>query len=122
MHERPLPLTIREVAAQSGLSEYTLRYYERIGLIRPIPRDDSSGHRRYPPETGAMLEALSCLRKSGLSIEDMRRFLELYAQGNLAAAEQGELFSAHLEKIKREIAQLQIRKQYIEGKAAYWGQ
>lgn len=37
-------LTIKQMAALSGVSEYTLRYYEKIGLTKPIPRDGSSGH------------------------------------------------------------------------------
>jgi len=43
-------LTIRDVSRRSGLSEPTLRYYEEIGLIGPIARDESSGHRRYRTE------------------------------------------------------------------------
>jgi len=39
-------LTIQDAARRSGLSEPTLRYYEEVGLIGPIPRDASSGHRR----------------------------------------------------------------------------
>lgn len=42
-------LTIQQVARRTGLSESALRYYERIGLLDPVPRDPSSGHRRYPP-------------------------------------------------------------------------
>lgn len=40
-------LTIWDVSRRSGLSEPTLRYYEQVGLIGPIERDESSGHRRY---------------------------------------------------------------------------
>jgi MerR family copper efflux transcriptional regulator len=43
-------LTIEAVSRRSGLSEPTLRYYEEVGLIGPIARDDSSGHRRYREE------------------------------------------------------------------------
>lgn len=39
--------TLQEVVERSGLSEHTLRYYERIGLLEQIERDQSSGHRRY---------------------------------------------------------------------------
>ena len=49
-------LTIQEMSQQSGLSAYTLRYYERIGLLKPIPRNQSSGHRLYSPETVALVE------------------------------------------------------------------
>jgi MerR family transcriptional regulator, copper efflux regulator len=43
-------LTIQDVSRRSGLSEPTLRYYEEVGLIGPIDRDASSGHRRYRNE------------------------------------------------------------------------
>src|SRR5689334_5749529 len=85
-------LTIKQVAAQSGLSEYTLRYYEKIGLIEPIPRDGSSGHRRYHPDTVQRLEALSCLRACGLSLDEMRLYLRKREQGDRAAAEQKAMF------------------------------
>jgi len=83
------------MAARSGRSEHTLRYYERIGLIRPIPRHDSSGRRRYSPETAEAAENLAYLRAAGLPLEDMRTFLVLRARGDGAAAEQKALFAAH---------------------------
>jgi hypothetical protein len=54
------------VARVTGFSESTLRYYERIGLIDPAPRVASSSHRRYAAETVDTLEALACLRSTGM--------------------------------------------------------
>lgn len=113
-------LTIKQMAAQSGLSEYTLRYYEKVGLIKPIPRDRSSGHRRYSADTVEILEALSCLRACGLSLEDMRTYLRQRERGDEAAAEQKALFLAHAEEVEREIHKLQVRQRYLSGKVAYW--
>ena len=42
-----IALTIQDVSRRCGLSEPTLRYYEQVGLIGPVERDESSGHRRY---------------------------------------------------------------------------
>ena len=108
------------MAAQSGMSEYTLRYYEKIGLIQPIPRDGSSGHRRYSAATAQRVEALACLRASGLSLDDMRRYLRLRERGDEAAAEQKALFVAHAEAVAEDIRQLTIRQRYLSGKVAYW--
>ena len=113
-------LTIQEMARQSGLSEHTLRYYERIGLLTPIPRDSSSGHRRYSADTGSVIESLSCLRGTGMSLEDIRTFLHLRQQGSLAAAEQKELFAAHLAVVTEEMEQMKVRMEYLAGKVAYW--
>src|SRR5882757_2906980 len=63
-------LTIQQVSRHTGLAESALRYYERIGLIGAVPRDESSGHRRYPPDLVAAIEALSCLRGSGMSVSE----------------------------------------------------
>jgi DNA-binding transcriptional MerR regulator len=113
-------LTIKQMAAQSGMSEYTLRYYEKIGLIEPIPRDGSSGHRRYSAATAQMVEALACLHASGLSLDDMRRYFRLREQGDEAAAEQKALFVAHAAEVAEEIRRLTIRQRYLSGKVAYW--
>jgi DNA-binding transcriptional MerR regulator len=111
--------TIQQMAARSGLSAYTLRYYEKIGLIKPILRDRSSGHRRYSAETIELVERLSCLRASSLSLEQMRRYLRLREQGDEAAAEQIALFAAHA-AVAEEIRKLTTRQRYLNGKVAYW--
>lgn len=113
-------LTIQEMARQSGLSEHTLRYYERIGLLTPIPRDRSSGHRRYSADTVSVIESLSCLRGTGMPLEDIRTFLHLRQQGSVAASEQKELFAAHLAVVTEEMEQMKVRMEYLAGKVAYW--
>jgi DNA-binding transcriptional MerR regulator len=113
-------LTIKQMADLSGMSEYTLRYYEKIGLIEPIPRDGSSGHRRYSAETVRIVERLSCLRASGFSLDEMRLYLQQRKRGDAAAAEQKALFLAHAEAVAEEIRKLHIQQRYLSGKVAYW--
>jgi DNA-binding transcriptional MerR regulator len=112
-------LSIGEMAATSGLSVHTLRYYERIGLIAPIPRL-SSGHRRYSRETVERVESLSYLRAAGLSMADMRVYLANLDRGDLAAADHAALLGAHATSLAMQIEQLRVRHAYIEAKAAYW--
>lgn len=73
-------LTIQQMARRSGFSEPTLRYYEQIGLLGVVGRDESSGHRRYGPATVERVEALSCLRSAGMTVSGMRRYLDLLAE------------------------------------------
>ena len=93
-------LSIQEVARRTGFSESTLRYYERIGLIDPVPRATSSSHRRYAAETVDTLEALACLRSTGMSIGDMRAYLNGVAEGLTAAPRMVALFAAHALRLK----------------------
>src|SRR6476620_5074396 len=96
---RPAQLyTVQQAAALTGLSEHTLRYYERIGLITPVLRQESSGHRRYGPADLARLDTLACLRATGMPIDQMRRYFELRATGAAGANAQQALLSAHLQE------------------------
>jgi MerR family transcriptional regulator, copper efflux regulator len=112
--------TIQDVARRSGLSEPTLRYYEEVGLIGPIDRDDSSGHRRYRSEDVDTLQVLACLRAMGMGIEDMRTYQENRERGRAAAAEQRDLLLRHAERVEAEIEKLRTHLDYLREKAAVW--
>jgi MerR family copper efflux transcriptional regulator len=113
-------LTIQDVSRRSGLSEPTLRYYEEIGLIGPIARDASSGHRRYQAEDLDVLQALACMRALGVGIEDMRVYQANRSRGREAAAEQRDLLLRHAQRIEAEIAAQYTRLDYLRAKAALW--
>ena len=113
-------LSIQEVSRQSGLSEPTLRYYEQIGLIGPVARDERSGHRRYRPEDLDVLQALACMRSLGVGIEDMRTYQANRGRGHEAAAEQRDLLLRHACRIEAEIAAQHTRLDYLREKAALW--
>ena len=113
-------LSIQEVSRRSGLSEPTLRYYEQIGLIGPVERDESSGHRRYRDEDVDTLQALACLRSMGVGIEDMRTYQANRARGREAAGEQRDLLLRHAERIETQIATLHLHLEYLHAKAALW--
>ena len=113
-------LTIQDVSRRSGLSEPTLRYYEEIGLIGPVARDEHSGHRRYQPEDLDVLQALACMRALGVSIEDMRVYQANRSRGHEAAAEQRDLLLRHARRIEAEIAAQYTRLDYLREKAALW--
>jgi DNA-binding transcriptional MerR regulator len=118
--ERTGDLTIQQMARRSGFSEPTLRYYEKIGLLGEVARDESSGHRRYDQATVDRVEALACLRSSGMTVAGMRRYLDLLAEGAAAAAEQRDLFAAQADKLAADIEQLQLRLTYLRHKADLW--
>jgi len=113
-------LTIQETSRRSGLSEPTLRYYEEVGLIGPIARDQSSGHRRYRDSDLDALQALACLRAMGVGIDDMRTYQENRALGHAAAGDQREILLRHAERVELEIATLHVHLEYLRRKAALW--
>ena len=112
--------TIQDVSRRSGLSEPTLRYYEEIGLIGPVERDASSGHRRYGADDLDTVSALACLRAMGVGIEDMRTYQANRGRGREAAAEQRDLLLRHAERVTAEIEKLRTHLDYLREKAAMW--
>lgn len=112
--------TIKEVAKVTGLPASTLRYYETIGIIRPITRDASSKQRVYNEHDMNMLVAISCLSATGMSIDDMRTYLGNRNRGAAAAEDQVELLETQKGRLVAEQKQLKIRRQYVELKIAYW--
>ncbi len=74
-------LTIQQAAKASGLSVHTLRYYERLGLIDPVPRQNNR-HREYRDEELRWIEFLLKLRATGMPIREMLRYAELRRRGD----------------------------------------
>ena len=94
--------TIGEAAEKCGLSQYTLRWYERIGLLGHIDRG-SDGRRRFSDSDLDWLSLLTKLRATGMPVRDMQRYAELVRSG-AGHAERLELLKGHREQVRRAIA------------------
>jgi DNA-binding transcriptional MerR regulator len=112
--------TVQQAAARTGLSEHTLRYYERAGLLRPIRRQNSSGHRRYSAEDVARITTLACLRATGMPLDQMRRYFELSSEGQRAAPALRNLLETQRDVLEDRIAQMRWHLEYVERKIEYW--
>ncbi|MGL5818849.1 MAG: MerR family transcriptional regulator [Phycicoccus sp.] len=97
-------LSITEVAAETGLSPATLRYYERDGLlVHAVPRS-SSGHRRYGSDDMRWLRLLVRLRSTGMSIGDLRRYAAMARFGRGNELDRLELLRAHRQRVLDQLA------------------
>lgn len=76
--------TIAEISKKYDLSADTLRYYERIGLIHPVPRN-KSGIRDYDETSCGWIELMKCLRKAGVQIEALIEYVKLFQEGEHTA-------------------------------------
>lgn len=112
--------TIREVSQLSGLPASTLRYYEGIGLIRPIKRDESSKQRVYSQDDVNMIDSLACLYATGLSLDDMRSYIDNLTKGKEGARNEIELLRSQAIRLEAESQYLELRKQYVALKIDYW--
>ncbi|RKN12066.1 MerR family transcriptional regulator [Streptomyces radicis] len=111
--ERPHPrpdghdrYTISEVAAHTGLSVHTLRWYERIGLMSQVNRSHT-GQRRYGNADLDWLAFVNKLRLTGMAVADMVTYADLVRQGDHTYPERRALLVATRENVLRRIAELQ---------------
>jgi DNA-binding transcriptional MerR regulator len=111
---------IMEAAKLSGLPESTLRYYENIGIIKPINRDSSSKHRVYSEDDLNVLVSIACLSATGMSISNIRKYLKNRSEGAEAAHEQIELLKTQQKRLVDAHEHLKLRQQYVELKIDYW--
>ncbi|MEU1115275.1 MULTISPECIES: MerR family transcriptional regulator [unclassified Streptomyces] len=98
--------TISEVAAHTGLSAYTLRWYERIGLMPHIDRSHT-GQRRYRNRDLDWLAFVGKLRLTGMPVADMVRYAELVRAGEHTFADRQELLEQTRRDVRDRIAELQ---------------
>jgi DNA-binding transcriptional MerR regulator len=112
--------TIKEAAALTGLPASTLRYYESIGVIAPIPRGESSKHRVYDEDDLDQLMWVACLAATGMSVSDMRQYVANGQLGPSAAAEQIHLLAAQERRLAVQAEHIAVRKRYVRLKIDYW--
>lgn len=112
-------LTIGQVAATSGVSTHTLRYYEQAGLLRSIGRTDA-GHRLYSPADLDWLQFVMRLKATGMPIAGMQAFAALRAEGNTTFGARREMLIAHRDAVLARIAELQASLDAITDKIAFY--
>jgi MerR family transcriptional regulator, copper efflux regulator len=101
-------MNISEVAARAGLPAKTIRYYEEIGLIRPLR--GANGYRAFRDSDLHKLAFLGRARSLGFSIDDCRTLLALYEDQARASADVKAVARNHLERIDAKITELEAMR------------
>ena len=112
-------LTIQEVARMTGLSAHTLRYYERIGLIHPIDREQNT-RRCYTSDDVGWIDFLLKLRATGMSIKDMQRYAKLQRQGDETLPERVEMLKSLRDNVEARIEELNEHLKLVYYKIDYY--
>ena len=105
-------MTIAEVSEKLKISADTLRYYERIGLIPPVPRN-KSGIRDYDDKSLYWINFVRCMRKSGLKIEKLIEYVTLFQKGDETAEIRKTLLIEQKKDILSKIEELNENLKYL---------
>ena len=91
-------MTIAEVSKKYDLTQDTLRYYERIGLLPEIPRT-KSGIRNFDEESCKWVEFIKCMRNAGMTIESLIEYMTLFKQGKETVTARKQLLIEQREEL-----------------------
>ena len=114
-------LTIQDVAEATGLSAHTLRYYERVGLIHPIEREENT-RRSYTADDIGWIEFLMKLRATGMSIKDMQHYAELQRQGDETLPQRVEMLKSLRGSVEARIDELNEHLKLVRYKIDIYSQ
>ena len=98
--------SIQDVSRKTGLTAHTLRYYEKEGLIRGVGRSEG-GFRQYSDEDLEALGLICCLKNTGMSLQEIARFVQLTQAGEHTLRERVNMLTEHRENVIARMAEMQ---------------
>ena len=107
--------TMKEVCQIVGWSYETLKYYCKEGLIPNVKRDKNN-YRVFDENNIEWIKGLQCLKKCGMSLKDMRMYLDYCMQGPVSIPERVNMLNETKEDLERRKTEIQVSLNYIEQK------
>jgi DNA-binding transcriptional MerR regulator len=107
--------SIKQVSEKTQLKTYVLRYYEKEGLLPYVHRSDS-GIRRYSEGDIEWLGLICCLKNTGMSIKQIKDFVELSQQGGETLKKRCEMLIKHKQDVEAQIKEMELHLQKVTHK------
>ena len=114
-------MTIAEVSRKYDISADTIRYYERIGLIPPVPRT-RGGLRDYGEESCGWIQLMKCMRAAGVQIEALIEYVDLFQQGDATLDARKALLVEQRDQLVSRMAEMQASLDLLNQKIARYEQ
>lgn len=111
--------TVGEIARVFNVSASTLRYYDKEGLL-PFVERSNSGIRMFSDKDYEWLKIIECLKKSGLSIKEIRSYIDMIKRGDDSLEERLQLFEERKKDVERQMEELQKTLDLLNYKCWYY--
>lgn len=111
--------SISEVAKELDLTTFTLRYYDKEGLI-PFVERTSSGIRLFKQSDIEALKIIECLKSTGMPIKEIKNFIDWCSEGDASLQQRYEMFLERKAVVEAQIADLKKTMEIIDHKCFYY--
>ncbi len=111
--------TVGEMAKLLGVTASTLRYYDKEGLL-PFVERSSGGIRMFRESDIEWLRVIECMKKAGMSIKDIRQYIELALKGDNTIELRLMMFRRQKEVLQQKMAEMQHTMAMVEYKCWYY--
>ncbi|MBS3681241.1 MerR family transcriptional regulator [Ornithinibacillus massiliensis] len=111
--------SISEVAKELNLTVYTLRYYDKEGLM-PFVERTANGTRLFKESDIEALKVIECLKSTGMPIKEIKNFIDWCADGDSTLQQRYDMFLERKASVEAQIAELQKTMELIEHKCSYY--
>lgn len=111
--------TVGEMAKMLGVSASTLRYYDKEGLL-PFVERSSGGIRMFRDSDIEWLQVIGCMKKAGMSIKDIKQYIEMALQGDETIGLCLDMFRRQREALKAQMEELRHAMEMVEYKCWYY--
>lgn len=111
--------TMMEACRETGLTYQALKFYCNEGLIPNVHRDKNN-RRYFDAATVRWIKDLNCLKKCGMSIEEMKEYLELCLQGPKSIAVRQQILARKQEALKQQLDKIKESMDYIDWKQNFY--
>lgn len=111
--------SISEVAKELDLTVYTLRYYDKEGLI-PFVERTSSGSRLFKESDIDALKVIECLKATGMPIKEIKNFIDWCSAGDSTLQQRYEMFMERKANVEAQMEELRKTMELIEHKCWYY--
>ncbi|PAE17192.1 MerR family transcriptional regulator [Virgibacillus sp. 7505] len=111
--------TISEAAKELNVTAYTLRYYDKEGLM-PFVERTASGQRLFKESDIAALNIIECLKSTGMPIKEIKTFIDWCTDGDVTLQQRFDMFMERKSVVEKQMEELKETMKLIEHKCFYY--
>ncbi|KRK39461.1 MerR family transcriptional regulator [Loigolactobacillus bifermentans] len=114
-----MPYSIGQVATQTGITEYTLRFYDKAGLL-PFVKRNAAGRRQFSSADVDFINLISCLKDTGMSLAEIKNFVDMSLAGDVTLPQRLALFKRQQQAVRQQIQDAETRLAKLDHKVRFF--